>query len=309
MAKKKEIKLTTSEVVFIEESHQYFLGDKELQGITSTLIPKAYPATYMGIDQETLENAAARGTFMHKVVEGYLNDGTYYEGLPELDNFIKVMADNKLTCLATEYIVSDNERFASAIDLVMANKKGEICLVDLKRTSELHFEEVALQLSIYKRWFERMNPGLDVGHIYVLRLRDNECDFVELNPVSDGFFNGLIEAYNNGLPFVPYSYYGNLPSQLVSAETQIADMLAKADEIKEKVDALKSGLYDLMEQYNVKSWKGKKVSITRVLPSVSVSVDSKKLKESYPDIYKECVKQSKRKGSLKITVKGGKEAE
>ena len=309
MAKKKELKLTTSEVVFVEESHQYFLGEKELQGITSTLIPKAYPATYMGIDQETLENAAARGTFMHHVIEGYLNNGTYYEGLPELDNFIKVMADNKLTCLATEYIVSDNERFASAIDLVMANKKGEICLVDLKRTSELHFEEVALQLSIYKRWFERMNPGLDVAHIYVLRLRDNECDFVELNPVSDGFFKGLIEAYNKGLPFVPFHFYGNLPSQLVSAEEQIAYMLAKADEIKAKVEDLKSGLYLLMEQYNVKSWKGEKVSITRVLPSVSVSVDSKKLKETYPDIYKECLKQSKRKGSLKITVKGGKEAE
>lgn len=309
MAKKKEIKLTTSEVVFFEESHQYFLGEKELQGITSTLIPKAYPGTYMGIDQETLENAAARGTFMHKVVEGYLNDGTYYEGLPELDNFIKVMADNKLTCLATEYIVSDNERFASAIDLVMANKKGEICLVDLKRTSELHFEEVALQLSIYKRWFERMNPTLEVSHIYVLRLRDNECDFVELNPVSDGFFKGLIEAYNKGLPFVPFHFYGILPSQLSSAEEQITYMMAKADEIKAKVEDLKSGLYDLMEQYNVKFWKGEKVSITRVLPSVSVSVDSKKLKESYPDIYKECLKQSKRKGSLKITVKGGKEAE
>ena len=309
MAKKKEIKLTASEVVFIEEGHQYFLGDKELQGITSTLIPKAYPSTYMGIDQETLENAAARGSFMHKVVEGYLNDGTYYEGLPELDNFIKVMADNKLTCLATEYIVSDNERFASAIDLVMANKKGEICLVDLKRTSELHFEEVALQLSIYKRWFERMNPTLEVAHIYVLRLRDNECDFVELNPVSDGFFKGLIEAYNKGLPFVPFHFYGILPSQLSSAEEQITYWIAKVDEIKAKVEDLKSGLYDLMEQYNVRSWKGEKVSITRVLPSVSVSVDSKKLKESYPDIYKECLKQSKRKGSLKITVKDGKEAE
>ena len=76
MASKKEIKLVTSEVVFFEDSHQYFLGEKELQGVTSTLIPKAYPGTYMGIDQETLENAAARGTLMHKVIEGYLNDST-----------------------------------------------------------------------------------------------------------------------------------------------------------------------------------------------------------------------------------------
>ena len=304
-ASKKEIKLVTSEVVFFEDSHQYFLGEKELQGVTSTLIPKAYPGTYMGIDQETLENAAARGTLMHKVIEGYLNDGTYYEGLPELDNFIKVMADNNLTCLATEYIVSDNENFASAIDLVMQNKKKEICLVDLKRTSELHFEEVALQLSIYKRWFERMNAGIKVKHIYVLRLRDNECDFVELHPVSDDFLDALVAAYLNALPFVPSMYYGNLPSELVKAEKQISLMVAQQKAIDARMSKLKEGLYTLMEQYNVKSWKGSNVTITRVLPSVSVSLDSKKVKENYLEVYNACVKETKRKGSLKITVKEG----
>lgn len=303
-SKKKEIKLTTSEVRFVEETHQYFLGDIELQGITSTLIPKAYPSTYMGIDQETLENAAARGTMMHKVIEGYINDGTYYAGLPELDNFIKVMRDNKLVCLATEYIVSDNENFASAIDLVMVNGKNEICLVDLKRTSELHFEEVALQLSIYKRWFERMNPDIKVSHIYVLRLRDNECDFVELNPVSNEFLDSLMLAYAEGFPFIPYAYYGNLPSELKEAEGEIAGMVAQQKSIEEKMSKLKEGLYDLMEQYNVKSWKGSDVTITRVLPSVSVSLDSKKVKENHPEVYAECLKETKRKGSLKITVKG-----
>lgn len=303
-SKKKEIKLATSEVRFVEETHQYFLGDIELQGITSTLIPKAYPSTYIGIDQETLENAAARGTFMHKVIEGYINDGTYYEGLPELDNFIKVMADNKLVCLATEYVVSDNENFASAIDLVMVNGKNEVCLVDLKRTSELHFEEVALQLSIYKRWFERMNPDTKVSHIYVLRLRDDECDFLELHPVSNDFLDALIVCYHDGLPFVPYAYYGNLPSELKKAESEIAGMVAQQKAIDDKMSKLKEGLYNLMEQYNVKSWKGDEVTITRVLPSVSVSLDSKKVKESHPEVYSECIKETKRKGSLKITVKG-----
>lgn len=240
---------------------------------------------------------------MHQVIEGYLNDGTYYEGLPELDNFIKVMEDNKLSCLATEYIVSDNENFASAIDLVMHNKKKEICLVDLKRTSELHFEEVALQLSIYKRWFERMNAGVKVGHIYVLRLRDNDCDFVELHPVSDDFLDALISAYLNALPFVPSAYYGDLPSELVKAEKQISLMVAQQKDIETRMSKLKEGLYSLMEQYNVKSWKGNNVTITRVLPSVSVSLDSKAVKEKHPEVYREFVKEAKRKGSLKITVK------
>ena len=33
-----QIKLKTSKVKFIEETHQYFLGKKELKGITGTLI-------------------------------------------------------------------------------------------------------------------------------------------------------------------------------------------------------------------------------------------------------------------------------
>ena len=67
---------------------------------------------------------------------------------------------------------------------------------------------------------------------------------------------------------------------------------------------LKEGLYDLMEQYNVKSWKGNDVVITRSLPTTSVSLDSKKVKEKYPDVYDQCTKETKRKGFLKIMVKG-----
>ena len=41
-----EIKLNTSKVRFVSETHQYFIGDKELFGITNTLIKRAYPDTY-----------------------------------------------------------------------------------------------------------------------------------------------------------------------------------------------------------------------------------------------------------------------
>ena len=91
---------------------------------------------------------------------------------------------------------------------------------------------------------------------------------------------------------------------MVRAEKQISLMVAQQKDIEARMSKLKEGLYTLMEQYNVKSWKGDEVTITRVLSSVSVSLDSKKVKESHPEVYSECLKETKRKGSLKITVKG-----
>ena len=41
----------------------------------------------------------------------------------------------------------------------MTDEDGGIVLADIKTTYDKHYEKVALQLSIYKRFFERQNPG------------------------------------------------------------------------------------------------------------------------------------------------------
>ena len=50
MTEVKKITLNEPKVTFIEESHQYFLGKKELKGVTGTLIKKA-----LGIDDLRFE--------------------------------------------------------------------------------------------------------------------------------------------------------------------------------------------------------------------------------------------------------------
>lgn len=47
----KKITLNVPRVTFIEESHQYFIGKKELKGVTGTLIKKAFPDTYKNIPE------------------------------------------------------------------------------------------------------------------------------------------------------------------------------------------------------------------------------------------------------------------
>ena len=139
-----EIKLNTSKVRFVSETHQYFLGDKELFGITNTLIKRAYPDTYKDVPQHILEQAARNGSLMHETIELYDELGIESD-LKELANYKKILKENNLKVLASEYIVSDNEHYATAIDKVMQDADGNIILIDLKRTSVLHTENVSLQ--------------------------------------------------------------------------------------------------------------------------------------------------------------------
>ena len=138
--------LNESAVTFKSDTHQYFLEGKELKGITSTLIRRAYPNTYAKPDnyteeqwQEILANAAAKGSNMHETIE--LHDELGIESdMPELNSYIRIKEENNLTVLATEYIVSDEKDYATAIDKVMMREDGGIILVDFKRSAVIQVD-------------------------------------------------------------------------------------------------------------------------------------------------------------------------
>lgn len=296
------IELKQSPVVFHESSHTYELDGVILNGITSTLVKRAYPDTYKDIPEEILAAAAERGSNMHRIIENYDEMGLQND-LPELQGYIRIMQENHLDVVATEYIVSDEEHYATAIDKVMLDEQGQLILVDLKNTSTIHYENVALQLSICKRLFEKQNEGLKVRDIYVLWLRDDKAKFERLNPVSDEFIDKLVEADLADAPFDVQSMYSDLPAHFHNVEKQIADYERMMKQAKAEQDKLRAGMLELMEKHNVKSWEGDMVKITRVPASERESFDSKAFKEKHPELYAEFIKKSTVKHSLKITLK------
>ena len=298
-----EIKLNTSNVRFLSETHQYFLGDKELFGITNTLIKRAYPDTYKDIPQHILEQAARNGSLMHETIELYDELGIESD-LKELANYKKVLKENNLQVLASEYIVSDNEHYATAIDKVMQDADGNIILIDLKRTSVLHTENVSLQLSICKRFFEILNPHIKVHAIYVLRLRDNISELVKLAPVSDEFIDELIASDILGTPFFSpqVSRQDSLPKELSKVENEISHIESLLKKYNKKQEELKSGLLSVMEEHGVKSWTGNKIKITRSLPSNKTTFDSKRFADEHPELYKQYCRESTVSGGLRITI-------
>lgn len=303
--------LKKSPVIFKSDTHQYFLGKKELKGITSTLVHRAYPDTYKRPDkytqeewEEILANAAAKGSNVHETIELYDELGAVSD-LPELQSYIRIKNENHLTVLATEYVVSDEKDYATAIDKVLVREDGSIILVDFKRTSAIHIENVTCQQSICKKFFEKQNPGLTVSGIYLMWLREDKSKFVELTPWADEAIDLLIKSDKEDVPFDIMATYGNLPAKFAEVEAEVARIETEVKRMQETQKLMKDGLYKLMEEANVKSWTGSKLKLTRVLPTTGKTFDAKRFEEEHPDLYKEYLKDSTRSGSLKITVVKG----
>lgn len=298
------IALKPSPVVFDEEAHRYWLGEKELRGITSTLVNRVFPFSkdYGNVDEATLKRAADRGKAVHAAIQRYEEDGEFC-AIDELDEYCGIKEREGLQHVASEYIVSDEKTYASGIDLVMVDRMGGIVLADIKTTYERHYDKTALQLSIYRRFFEMQNPGLKVSRIAMIWLRGEQSEFRELHPWAEEALDDVFRAEADDIPFDIASTYGDLPAVFAQVEDEIARIEEQAAQLKQRQDELRKGLYELMDKNNVKKFTGSLVTLTRVLPTEATTFDSKAFKADHPKLYAQYVKKTMKAGSLRVTVK------
>ena len=85
-------------------------------------------------------------------------------------------------------------------------------------------------------------------------------------------------------------------------EDEIAQLELAIKTAQERQKEMKEGLYALMEEYDVKSFTGSRVKLTRVLPTKSKSFDSTKFKKDHPELYSQYIKEVEKAGSLRITL-------
>lgn len=304
-------KLNSSQVYFDRLTHTYLResDDKVLKGITDTLIKRAFPSTYDGIPEEVLNHAAERGTAVHDAIESQAN-GMHFD--PTLIDVVKaadgLLTQRKLTAIATEYIVTDGENYASPIDLLCKDKNGNLYIIDIKTTSSKMYEHVQLQCSIYRRFFEMQNPDLKIKGLMCLWMRVNDdCDVLdsdlfELEPVDDEFIDNLITCDLNGEPFSIEKFYGNLPTKLNEIEGYLKELDRLVKEKTEEYKAIKEGLLQMMSESNVKSFDSGHTKLTRVLPQTRTSFDEARFKMEQPEIYRQYItKMTTTKESIRIT--------
>ena len=111
----KRIELNYSRVVFNEAAHEYFLDGKQLSGITSVIQRQLFPEEYSSVPKKILDAAAEYGTSVHKSCELFDKEWTN-DGTVEVQDYIDLCKEYSLTHEASEYLVSDEENYASLID-------------------------------------------------------------------------------------------------------------------------------------------------------------------------------------------------
>jgi len=300
-------KLKKSKVVFYPATHTYVTPDgRMLDGITGMISRQLFPSKYDGVDEETMRNAAERGSFIHSVCELVDSLNIEHES-PEAMGYKELKDTYGLRHEESEYLVSDNVHFASCIDKVYRDGESTFTLADIKTTYKLDKEYVRWQLSIYAYLFERQNPGTKVLHLYAIWLRGERHELVEVERIPDDVVVSLMEHEVGGEqftnPYAPSVTDTSLPEKYAAMEDAIAEIDRQYKYWSEKKKELADGVKFEMQNAGVSKWVGDRVSFTRKEDSEREDFDKKRFAADYPDLYKAYLIKTKVSGSVILKVK------
>lgn len=247
----KKIKLNDSGILFDAESHTYCTKDGEvLQGITGRLKERAFPDEYKDVPEDVLQRASCRGTRIHNILELYDEVGFITDECQELQNYMKAQTEFPFLAnhLQSEYLITDNKQYASAIDKVYVENDGVI-LGDVKTTYHLNEEYVSWQLSIYAYFFNLINPDIEVKKLYALWFREDKYKVVEVERKSIEDVKKLLYT-EEALPVTTVDEA--MMPDINRAEAAIIEYKEAMEFCKAQYDKLKDGILAIMIANNIK---------------------------------------------------------
>lgn len=279
----------------------------ELSGITGIIKQFICPNIYADVPEEVLEKARIRGNKLHHLLELYAN-GTFAEVTEEDNEVIKnfnamALVLEDYTCLASEYVVSNNELTASPIDLLALDYEGNLVIIDLKTTSNLNVEFVTWQLNFY-RYFLELQTGLVTDNMQALHVTNGNAKFVKVQKIANEHLDYMLFCAYNFVEFKnPLQVEEDKVAKLenILRKKKILEEQIKTLEVEE--EQVKAEVIAEMKENAVKTYESDTIRVTYKSASTRSTFDSKKFAEAEPEIYKNYLKTSETKESLTIKLK------
>ena len=180
---------------FYPETHTYLYDGLMLPSVTQILGVK-YKNDYASVPPAVLNNAAQRGTAVHKAIENYNNSG-YDDGSEAVRNFKFLQKQYGFEVLDSELPLvifnDDNVPIACGrLDMTML-MDGQTGIADIKTVSTLNKEKIAYQLNLYRIGL-RQSYGVDAKFLKIIHLRDGIRKFID-SPVNEGMAWELVNEY------------------------------------------------------------------------------------------------------------------
>lgn len=301
--------LKVSPVLFDEGRHTYTLDDKTLQGVTP-IISWLFPETYAGIPKNVLDAAAEYGSMIHKKCE--LADSMGIVDNDSVAAYMELKEERGLQTLMNEYLVSDEQRIASSIDVLTT--AYDIC--DIKTTSKVHIPHVTLQTSIYAWLFEKQNEGKKAGELFCIwlpKVQYGQAQMIQLQRVPSSICEQVVDLYfQNANPIQARALLtaagfefeerrrvsGDIPDGVHELMEELRLVKENLDALKKREDELKAAIFEVMKAKGAKTWGTDTIQFTRKEAYTTTSVDSAKLKKDFPEVWEQVKKERQVSESL-----------
>lgn len=290
-----KINLVESPVVFDHEHHTYTLEGHELSGVTP-IIAWLFPDTYKGIPQSVLDKAAEYGTLIHSKCELADSMGIVDDDI--VKDYQRIIMEEGLRVVCSEYLVSDERSVASCIDKVFDDDS----LGDIKTTSKVHMVNVQVQLSIYAYLYE-LQTGRKANSLYLIWLpkpQYGQPEVRELERIPAEVCKYIIEVYIQGgdplsvmavlSKYLPTVYEvevkeGEIPDSMQQVIDELMTVKKQLDIFTEREKELKKILLEAMQSSGDDKWADDLIQISRKAAYERESLDTKALKAKMPEVY------------------------
>lgn len=179
---------------YFDDTHTYLYDGLMLPSVTQILGVK-YRNDYASVPPAVLNNAAQRGTAVHKAIENYNNSG-YDDGSEAVRNFKFLQKQYGFEVLDSELpivIFKDDMPIACGrLDMTML-MDGETGIADIKTVSALNKDKIAYQLNLYRIGLMQ-SYGVDAKFLKIIHLRDGVRKVID-SPINEGMTWELIDKY------------------------------------------------------------------------------------------------------------------
>ena len=179
---------------YFDETHIYLYEGLMLPSVSQILGVK-YKNDYASVPPAVLNNAAKRGTAVHKAIENF-NVSGYDDGSEAVRNFKFLQKQYGFEVLDSELplvLFKDDMPIACGrLDMTML-MDGETGIADIKTVSALNKEKIAYQLNLYRIGLAQ-SYGVDAQFLKIIHIRDGIRKVID-SPVNEGMAWEIIEEY------------------------------------------------------------------------------------------------------------------
>ena len=281
-------------VEYIDETHTYMIDGVIVPSVTQ-IVDWYFNKPYRGVPEYVLKRAQDYGTKVHADLEAYENKEITDSDFVDLKQWQNTKDRYDINIRSMEEIVTFEDKFAGRFDMFGA-VGGVPSLIDVKTTSQLHKDYLALQLGLYSLAM----GGVTACYVYWIPKHDRP-QFKRITPFSENMCRHIVEEYLSNANTGSLAHESETGVQIYSPDEieQIRAFMRLKEEITAIEEDGKRRALEYMKSNGIKSFDGDLFKITYVEPTTKKTVDTAKLKED--GLYDQYTKDTDVKESVRIT--------